>query len=93
MFKVLRYNSRCSQACKTVHTRSFHRVRYIMAETSKDKNDSVHEQRQDPILAEEIEGTLQPEASNKAFVSKRTNACMSNLPSFLNFNLTVQSQN
>jgi hypothetical protein len=65
-----------------------------MAEASKGKNDSgVHEQRQDPILAEEIEGTSKPEVSNKAFASKRTNACMPNLPSFLNFNLTMQSQN
>jgi hypothetical protein len=55
-----------------------------MAEASKGKNDSVHEQRQDPILAEEIEGTSKPEVSNKAFASKRTNACMSNLPPFLN---------
>ena len=57
------------------------------------KNDSVQEQSQDPILAEEIEGTSKPEVSNKAFASKRTNACMSNLPSFLDFNLTMQSQN
>ncbi|KAF2999694.1 aprataxin-like protein [Curvularia kusanoi] len=45
-----------------------------MAEASRYKKSNAKEQRQDPIAAEEIEGTSEPQVSDKSLASKRTNA-------------------
>ncbi|KAH6642317.1 HIT-like domain-containing protein [Boeremia exigua] len=45
-----------------------------MAKTTQGKS-IVPEQHRDPITAEEIEGTSQPQASNTTSTTKRTNAC------------------
>lgn len=46
-----------------------------MTEALQGKSNSPSEQRQDPIVAEEIEGKSIPQASSKASTAKRTNAC------------------
>lgn len=58
------------------------------------KSDNASERRQDPIVAEEMEGTSKSEAVSITSTSKRTNACTPDNPSYTTrAKLTTQSQN
>jgi len=58
-----------------VDRRHFHHSKMAEARNSPGKSKSRAEQHEDPILAEEIEQTSEPQASTKITTSKRTNAC------------------
>ncbi|KAF2633047.1 HIT-like protein [Macroventuria anomochaeta] len=74
MFKLSREPLRYSQSCQLNGKRTFHQGSHIMAEASKGKSSNITEKHQDPIVAEEIEGALKPQASHLLFASKRANA-------------------
>jgi|SRR5690242_3954689 len=65
-----------------------------MAEDYKGKSNNASERRQDPISAEEMEGTSKSQAASITSTSKRTNACTPDNPSYTTrAELTTQSQN
>lgn len=75
MLNLSRPASRYLQLQQRTHIRHFYRVRMVGAAKSRGKSRSGTEQHQDPIVAEEIEGTSNPQISNPMPTSKRTNAC------------------
>lgn len=75
-------------------SQSFHKSTHIMAEDPKGKSSSASEQREDIIVAEEIEGASKPKVTKTTSDSKRTNACKPyKSRCTFRIKLTTQSQN